>query len=168
MACKAFNWWKSRNGWMSNDCGWDEMTPHKDNLMANFGFAIHQLSAQIVNGQNAPVGVSEELKSAIAVEVRAQMVPVVKEIVREVVSEVRSVVTDVVNPLYDELRDFRSRIPFSNSLLYSAGNMPMYTNGSSSAHTNRSDILVSFIFIFLVCNYFVSQFIWLHLICSFF
>uniref|UniRef100_A0A1I8ELX3 Uncharacterized protein n=2 Tax=Wuchereria bancrofti TaxID=6293 RepID=A0A1I8ELX3_WUCBA len=127
---------------MSNGCGWDEMTPHKDNLMANFGFAIHQLSAQIVNGQNvAPVGVGEELKSAIAVEVRAQMVPVVKEIVREVVSEVRSVVTDVVNPLYDELRDFRSRIPFPNSLLYSAGNMPMYTNGSSSAHTNRCHIL---------------------------
>ncbi|EJD76776.1 hypothetical protein, variant [Loa loa] len=102
--------------------------------MANFGFAIHQLSAQIVNGQNvAPIGISEELKSAVAAEVRSQMVPVVKEMVREVVREVRSVVTDVVTPLYDELRDFRSRIPFPNSLLYSAENMAVYTNGSSGS-----------------------------------
>lgn len=117
--------------------------------MANFGFAIHHLSAQIVNGQNVtPIGVSEELKSAIAAEVRAQMVPVVKEIVREVVNEVRSVVTDVVTPLYDELRDFRNRIPFSNSLLYSAENMAMYTNGSSSSHPGPCNILVSFTFSF--------------------
>uniref|UniRef100_A0A0R3RRL3 START domain-containing protein n=1 Tax=Elaeophora elaphi TaxID=1147741 RepID=A0A0R3RRL3_9BILA len=137
-----YNWWKSQNGWMSNGNGWDEMTPHKDNLMANFGFAIHQLSAQIVNGQNVtPIGVSEELKSAIAVEVRAQMVPVVKEIVREVVNEVRGVVTDVVNPLYDELREFRNRIPFPNTLLYSAGNMAMYTNGSSSSLTSSCDVV---------------------------
>ncbi|CAG9538442.1 unnamed protein product [Cercopithifilaria johnstoni] len=124
---------------MCNGCGWDEMmTPHKDNLMANFGFAIHQLSAQIVNGQNvAPLGISEELKSAIAAEVRAQMVPVVKEIVREVVNEVRGVMTDVVTPLYDELREFRNRIPFPNTLMYSSGNMAMYTNGSSSS----SDVL---------------------------
>ncbi|VDK74735.1 unnamed protein product [Litomosoides sigmodontis] len=100
--------------------------------MANFGFAFHQLSAQIVNGQSmAPIGISEELKSAVAAEVRAQMVPVVKEIVREVVNEVRGVVTDVVTPLYDELREFRNRIPFPNTLLYSSGNVAMYTNGSS-------------------------------------
>ncbi|VDO45227.1 unnamed protein product [Onchocerca flexuosa] len=119
------------------------MTPHKDNLMANFGFAIHQLSAQIVNGQNvAPVGVSEELKSAIAVEVRTQMVPVVKEIVREVVNEVKSVMTDMVTPLYDELHDFRTRTPFSNSLLHSAENMAMYSSGSSSSHTTPCNVLL--------------------------
>lgn len=119
--------------------------------MANFGFAIHQLSAQIVNGQNvAPIGISEELKSAIAVEVHAQMVPVVKEIVREVVNEVRAVVTDVVTPLYDELREFRNRFPFPNTLLYSAGNMAMYTNGSS----NSCDIIVSFI-LYSFCSCFV-------------
>lgn len=119
-----------------------------DNLMANFGFAFHQLSAQIVNGQSvAPIGISEELKSAVAAEVRAQMVPVMKEIVREVVNEVRGVVTDVVTPLYDELREFRNRIRFPNTLLYSAGNMAMYTNGSSSF----CDVVVSLI----RCSFFV-------------
>uniref|UniRef100_A0A915PQW7 Centriolar and ciliogenesis-associated protein HYLS1 C-terminal domain-containing protein n=1 Tax=Setaria digitata TaxID=48799 RepID=A0A915PQW7_9BILA len=102
--------------------------------MADFGFAIHQLSAQVVNGQNvASVGISDELKSAIATEVRVQMVPVVKEIVREVVSEVRNVMTEMVTPLYDELRDLRSRIPFPNHLLYPASNMGLYSNSSSTS-----------------------------------
>ncbi|KAM3717250.1 Centriolar and ciliogenesis-associated protein [Dirofilaria immitis] len=127
---------------MSNACGRDEMTPHKDNFMANFGFAIHQLNAQIINGQNVTSSdISEEMKSAIAAEVRAQMVPVVKEIVREVVNEVRNVMTDMVTPLYDELHDFRTRVSFPNSMLYSADNMAMYTSGSSISHTPSCDIL---------------------------
>lgn len=132
------------------------MVSFSDNLMANFDIAIHQLSTQIVNGQRvAPIGINEELKSAIAGEVRSQMVPVVKQIVREVADEVKSVITDVMTPLYDELRDFRNRVPLPSSFLYSSGNIAVYTSGSLSSSCN---ILVSFFFCFFISHLEVSLF----------
>ncbi|VDO54868.1 unnamed protein product, partial [Brugia timori] len=62
----------------------------------------------IANGADGKIELSDELKVAIATEVRAQIVPVVKEIVREVVTEIRSVMTEVMAPIYDELNRLRS------------------------------------------------------------
>ncbi|KAL3997643.1 hypothetical protein ACH3XW_11735 [Acanthocheilonema viteae] len=49
----------------------------------------------VANGADGKIELSDELKVAIAAEVRAQIVPVVKEIVREVVTEIRSVMTEL-------------------------------------------------------------------------
>lgn len=66
------------------------------------------ISHMIANGADGKIELSDELKVAIATEVRAQIVPVVKEIVREVVTEIRSVMTEVMAPIYDELNRLRS------------------------------------------------------------
>ncbi|VDN05913.1 unnamed protein product [Thelazia callipaeda] len=125
-----------------------------DYLMANFGFQIHQRSPHLINGQNVALSISQgdEFKSAVAAEIRVQMVPVVKEVVREVVNEVRNVMTEMITPLCNELRDLRNRACFSTVPQFPSVSSALYTNapcttsqeeitpksGESSLSGNRS------------------------------
>ncbi|VDN32138.1 unnamed protein product [Gongylonema pulchrum] len=83
------------------------------------------------------IQLSDEIKAAIAMEVRSQIVPLVKEIVSEAAVQLRSILTELIAPIYEDINRIRG-----NSV--AAANVAATTShAAAQLHTNAAQLQVT-------------------------